>query len=157
MAWRPFGFWSSTFLCSALACVGPAHQDVRIELPPLAQDESRVILYMAVATELPSYCPFLTIDKERVGKLCVGNFFFVDRPPGPHVVGVGIDRNLSAFGEQGTTEPVDLTLALGETAYVQVYALAMSQSVKVMLEREPTENGLRDISSLRLENPPPTR
>ena len=157
MAWRPVGFWSSTFLCSALACVGPAHQDVRIELPPLAQDESRVILYMAVATELPSYCPFLTVDNARVGKLCVGNFFVVDRPPGPHVVGVGIDQNLSAFGEQGTTEPVDLTLALGETAYVQVYALAISQSVKVMLTREPVMNGLRDISSLHLENPPPTR
>jgi hypothetical protein len=156
MAWRPFGFWSSTFLCSALACVGPAHQDVRIELPPLAQDDSRVILYMAVATELPGYCPSLTLDKERVGKLCVGNFFVVDRPPGAHEVGVGIDRNLSAFGEQGATEPVDLTLAPGETAYVQVYALAMSQSVKVMLTREPAMNGLRDISSLHFENPPRT-
>lgn len=156
MAWRPFGFWSSTFLCSALACVGPAHQDVRIELPALAQDQSRVILYMAVATELTSYCPSLTVDKERVGKLRVGNFFLVDRPPGVHQVGVGIDPNLSSFGEQGVTEPVALTLAPGETAYVQVYALAMSQSVKVMLTRELAMNGLRDISSLHFENPPRT-
>jgi hypothetical protein len=106
-------------LCTALACaLGGTPHDIRAELPTLAPDKARIVLYMAVATELPSFCPYLTVDNERVGKLCVGNFFAVDRPPGAHPVGVGIDRNLSAFGEQGVTEPVDLTLAPGETAYV---------------------------------------
>jgi hypothetical protein len=143
-------------LFTALACaLGGTPHDISVELPALAPDKARIILYMAVATELPSYCPPLTLDGEGVGKLCVGNFFSEDRSPGAHQVGVGIDRNLSAFGEQGATEPVELTLAPGETAYVQVYALWMSQSVKVMLSREPATNGSRDISSLRLANPPP--
>jgi hypothetical protein len=133
--------------------MGGAPHNVSTELPALAPDNARIILYMAVATELPSYCPPLTLDGEGVGKLCVGTFFSEDRSPGAHQVGVGIDRNLSAFGEQGATEPVDVTLAPGETAYVQVYALWLSQSVKVMLTRETATNGLRDISSLRFANP----
>ena len=152
MPWRAFP--TVAMLGTALACaMGGAPHDVSTELPALAPDKARIILYMAVATELPSYCPPLTLDGEGVGKLCVGDFFSEDRSPGAHQVGVGIDRNLSAFGEQGATEPVDVTLAPGETAYVQVYALWLSQSVKVMLTRETATNGLRDISSLRFANP----
>lgn len=149
MSWRALAPLACTLFCTALACAAPSP---RIELSPLPPNQTRIILYMAVATELPSYCPKLTVDGAAVGKLCVGNFFAVDQPPGVHQVGVGIDKNLSAFGEQGVTEPVDLTLGPGETGYVQVYALAMSQQVKVMLTKEPAANGSRDISSLRLAN-----
>jgi len=150
MSWRALAALGCTLLCAALACASaPSPQ---IELPALSPNQTRIILYMAVATELPSYCPKLTVDGIDVGKLCVGHFFAVDQSPGLHQVGVGLDKNLSAFGEQGVTEPVSLTLGPGETAYVQVYALAMSQQVKVMLTTEPAANGSRDVSSLRLTN-----
>jgi hypothetical protein len=151
MSWRAVAVLSCTILCTALACeLGPAQHDLSAELPPLPPDQARIILYMVVANELPSYCPYLTVDGEPVGKLCVGTFFYVDQSPGVHQVGVAIEKRLSAFGEQATTEPVDLKIGPGGTAYVQVQALAMSQMAKVVLTREAAANGLRDISSLRL-------
>jgi hypothetical protein len=145
--------------CAALACgLVPTSQEMgAAELPPLPAGQVRIILYMAVATELPGYCPILTVDNESVGKLCVGTFFSFDRSPGAHQVGVGIDKTLSAFGEQDTPTPVELTLGAGETGYVQVLTLAMSQMAKVVLTQEATANGERDISSLRFANPPPVQ
>ena len=151
MSWRAAAALGCAFLCTALACeLGPAQHDLSTELPPLQPDQARIILYMVVANELPAYCPNLTVDGEPVGKLCVGTFFYVDQSPGVHQVGVGIDKNLTAFGQQGATEPIDLKIGPGGTAYVQVQALAMSQMAKVVLTREAAANGLRDISSLRL-------
>jgi hypothetical protein len=151
MSWRALAVLGCTLLCIALACErGPAQHDLSAELTPLPPDQARIILYMAVANELPRYCPHLTVDGEPVGKLCVGTFFYVDQSPGVHQVGVGTDKSLSAFGEQGMTEPIDLKIGPGGTAYVQVQALAMSQMAKVVLTREAAANGLRDISSLHL-------
>ena len=136
---------------AALACgLGPASREPSVELPPLSPDQARIILYTVVAPEIPGYCPYLTVDGEPVGKLCVGTFFYVDESPGAHQGGVGIDRRLSAFGEQGVTVPVDLKIGPGGTAYVQVQVLAMSLTAKVLLTREAAANGLRDISALRL-------
>ncbi|HBZ69267.1 MAG TPA: hypothetical protein DEP35_05815 [Deltaproteobacteria bacterium] len=104
---------------------------------------------MVVAPQIAGYCPYLTVDNEPVGKLCLGTFLYVDQSPGAHQVGVGIDKRLSAFGEQGITEPVDLKIGPGGTAYVQVQVLAISLTAKVLLTREAAANGLRDISSLR--------
>lgn len=151
MSWRPVTVLGCTVLCIALGCeLGPTQHDLSTELPPLSPDQARIILYMVIANELPAYCPRLTVDGEPVGKLCVGTFFYVDQLPGVHQVGVGTDKNLSAFGQQGATGPIDLKIGPGGTAYVQVQALAMSQMAKVVLTREAAANGLRDISSLRL-------
>jgi hypothetical protein len=64
---------ASTLFCAALACASAP--PARAELAPLPPNQARIILDMAVATELPSYCPKLTVNFEGVGKLCVGNFF----------------------------------------------------------------------------------
>ena len=148
---RAFTLFGCFPLCMALGCaLGSAPRDGGAELPPVAPDLARIILYMVVANELPSYCPHLTVDGEPVGRLCVGNFLFVDQPPGVHKVNVAVDKNLSAFGEQSATDPLDLKLGRGETGYIQVTALAMSVGVKVVLTPETTADGVRDISSLRL-------
>jgi hypothetical protein len=89
------------------------------------------------------------VDDQPVGRLCLGTFIYVDQSPGAHQVGVEIQQNLTTFGAQAA-EPVNLKLAPGETAYVQVQALAMSQMAKIVLTREAAANGLQDISSLRL-------
>jgi len=143
--------FGSTLLCAALACAPQRQQrNAAAELPPVPPNLARIILYMVIANELPSYCPHLTVDGEDIGKLCVGSFFLVDQSPGVHQVNVATDKNLSAFGEQGVTDPVNLELRAGETGYVQVYALAMSMGVKVVFTKETTANGLQDISSLHL-------
>jgi hypothetical protein len=137
--------------CTALACTpGPAEHDLSAELPPPSPGQARIILYMFVSNELPGFCPYLTVDGESVGKLCVGTFIYIDQSPGAHQVGVDTSKSPRWFSEQSMTEPIDLKIGPDGTAYVQVQALAMSQMAKVVLTREAAANGLRDISSLHL-------
>jgi len=150
MSWRLLATVGCFLGCTALACeLGPTSHPPRAELPPVSPGQARIILYMAVSNELPGYCPHLAIDDEPVGRLCLGTFIYVDQSPGAHQVGVEVQKDLSAFGAQAA-EPVDLKLGPGDTAYVQVQALAMSQMAKIVLTKEAAANGLRDISSLRL-------
>jgi len=150
MLWRLLAAVGCALWCTALACErGPTSQPLSAELPPLSPGQVRIILYMAVSNELPGYCPHLTIDDQAVGRLCLGTFLYVDQSPGAHQIGVELQKELSTFGAQAAAA-VDLKLGPGDTAYVQVQALAMSQMAKIVLTREAAANGLRDISSLRL-------
>jgi hypothetical protein len=140
-------------LYAGLACsTGPTVQQMG-GLPSPSAGQGRIVFYMTAATEVPAFRPNLTLDGEDLGLIRTGTFFFVERAPGPHQVGV---RPVEyAMGSQGSTEPVSIALESGETVYLQVYTIATVGMVKVTLTEEDPAAGQRDLAGLRELAPSP--
>jgi hypothetical protein len=136
-------------LLAALACAaGGTNRETAPTLPPIAAGQGRVVLYMTSATQVESFHPTLTIDGESVGALRVGTFRAVDRPAGPHQIGVRMEPYLGAFGSQDPTQPQPVELAAGGTAYVEVLVLAGAAAVQVLLHPEQGEEAESALARL---------
>ncbi|MFI5216373.1 MAG: hypothetical protein ACHQ3O_07505 [Candidatus Limnocylindria bacterium] len=106
--------------CAALACAsGPPRPQGTAGLPALAPDLGRLILYHTNGDDAAMFHPALSVDGEPVGDLPLGTFRYVDRAPGVHLIAIKKQPNVSAFGGQAPTRPVDVLLAPGETTYVR--------------------------------------
>ena len=146
--------------CAALlflvgcASGGATYEQMESTLPPLAAGQGRIYLFLTGATEIPSFFPQLTLDGVPIGELRPNTFLYVDRPEGPHVVGVAVKKVDAAFGAQGATDPLEIPLEAGETVYVETDATSAAGMVVVTLTRVSTEDGQRDLRPLSLAPQP---
>jgi len=139
-------------LLLAVGCAsGPTYEQLRPTMPAIASGQGRIFVYLPASTAVPAN-PQITIDDELVGVLRPGTFLSFDRPEGAHVVGVHV-KAVNVFG-QGATEPVEIPLLAGETAYVSASANAMGGLVIVTLTRVAPDDGERDLAGMHLAPPP---
>ena len=136
-------------LLAALACAaGPTEPESGPLLPPIAAGQGRIVLYMTSASQVSSFHPMLTVDGEPVGKLRVGTFLVVDRPAGPHPVGVRVEPYLGAFGNQDPTPPRPVELVAGGSDYLEVLVIADAGGIQVLLHPEEAEGAARALARL---------
>jgi len=139
-----------------LACsTGPTYSQFLMQTRPPPPGQGRVFVYLTDASEAPSFWPEITIDGQLMGEMRTGSFFYVDRPPGIHQVGVGSMASNAAFGNQGATPPVLVGVGPGSISYVQVFVITAPGMVKVELQPENPANGQRDLGSLHYVAPTP--
>jgi len=148
--------WCVVAVGALLACsTGTPYAQVAAELPALSSGSARIMVYMTTNTEAPEFHPDIAIDGREIGKIGSGTFFYRDVPAGVHQVGVMTDEHLAGLGNQGATDPVELSVAPGTTSYVQVGVLVTVGMVKVVLTPEHTADAQRDLSDLYLTVPVP--
>jgi hypothetical protein len=136
-------------LGGALACAsGPSYREIAPTLAPLAAGQGRLVLYMTQAAEVGSFLPTLTVDGLPVGRLRVNTFRSVDRPAGPHEVGVQMEPYLSAFGNQAPTPPRAVDVEAGETSYLEVLVLADAAGIQVLLRPHEAAEAERELAPL---------
>jgi hypothetical protein len=142
-------------LLAALAwsCATSSDPGGAAALPALAPGQGRIVLYMSPLTEAPQFRPILTLDGADLGKMRVGTYSYVDRPPGAHELGVRAESRLAAFGEQGATEPLAIALADGDTAYVRISTQVLVGMVRPTLTRVDPASGERDVAKLSFAAP----
>jgi hypothetical protein len=136
-------------LGGVLACAsGPSYREIAPTLPPPAAGQGRLVLYMTEAAEVGSFLPTLTVDGASVGRLRVNTFRTVDRPAGPHEVGVLMEPYLSAFGNQDPTPPRQVEIVAGGTAYLEVLVLADAAAIQVLLRPHEAAEAERELAPL---------
>lgn len=125
----------------------------QLSMPDPAPGQGRILIYMEGSQG--DWWPYLSVDGATLGKIKAGTFFYVDRPIGPHAVGVPADPHLAGFGNQGATEPVTVLVQAGQIAYVQVTVVVTPGMIAAVLEPEDAADAQRDLEHLDLVPPAP--
>jgi hypothetical protein len=102
------------------ACAGPQYGDVARNAPPLKPGEGRIYVFMPDGPT--NIQPKVRLNREVVGRLKAGLFFYVDRPAGNYVVTDQLWTNagLSFTLPAGETRYISMTTpSLGSTGYVK--------------------------------------
>jgi hypothetical protein len=138
------------------ACAtGTPYAEVMESIPALPAGQGRIMVYMTDSSQPIDFYPTVTVDAVPVGTIRAGTFFYVDRPAGLHQVGIG-EHQASVISNQIATEPVDIEVIPGETAYVHAEAVQIIARVQVVLRPEIPENAMRDLEKLSyVAQPPP--
>jgi hypothetical protein len=142
LAWLPL---VALFACST----GTPYS--QLSMPDPAPGQGRILFYMEGTQG--DWWPYLSVDGETLGKIKAGTFFYLDRPIGPHEVGVAPDPHLSGFGNQGATAPVTLIVQAGQIAYVQVTVVETPGMITAVLAPEGAADAQRDLEHLDLVPP----
>jgi uncharacterized protein DUF2846 len=117
---------------------GLKYTDVRAASPRLASGSGRIYFYRSNAMGF-AVQPDIKINGVTVGSATPNGFFFVDRPPGKY--------EISATTE--IEEKINITLAAGETKYVQFYltpGLLVGHANLNPVAREKAEQDMADLS-----------
>jgi len=142
-------------LLFAVACAtGPTYQQAEAALPALAPGSGRLFVFQTTS-EVPTFFPKIAIDGAFAGELRADSFFSADLPAGLHHVGVHVDESNAAFGSRGATEPVELLIEAGRTAYVEADTQNSAGMVIVHLTPVATADGERLLEPLH-RAPQPT-
>jgi len=142
-------------LLAALACAtGPTYRQAEASLPALAPGNGRLFVFQTTS-EVPTFFPKIAVDGAFAGELRADSFFSVDLPAGVHRVGVHVDASNAAFGSQGATEPVELLMEAGQTAYVEADTQDAAGMVIVHLAPVAADDGEQLLAPLH-RAPQPT-
>ena len=102
------------FLLLAGCASGPSYQEHASMIQTLAADSGRIYLYRKTAFGALMQ-PDVRIDDEVVGEAVPGGFFYVDLPPGTHVVSASTEaeRKLSLTLDANEEKYVRLEIRMG--------------------------------------------
>ena len=94
------------------ATTGPRFSEIEAKIPAVPADQGRIYFYRKSIFFGDGLRPPVKLNGQEVGRPVPDGFFFVDRPPGDHVVSVSTEVERS----------LPLTLAKHEQKYVRFEA-----------------------------------
>jgi len=143
---------ASLALVAALACTtGTPYAQFAAAPPSLAPGAGRILIYMT--TQQGDWRVALSLDGETLGTIEPATFFYVDRPPGSHVVALPPPPHVDTFSQQAPTSPVTVDLAAGEIAYVEVSIVRTPGQVSAVLAPANVSAAQSDLQRLDLVPP----
>jgi hypothetical protein len=142
-------------LAALVACAtGESYSQASVDFPPPPAGQGRIMLYMTTASAQQHFFPIMTVDSAPVVTLHPGTFFYVDRPPGMHQIGV-TQQQASVITTQIATDPITIEVFPGATTYVSASAVAIVAQTQVVLRGVPPDDATRDLWNLSLAQPEP--
>jgi Protein of unknown function (DUF2846) len=118
---------------------GIKYTEMRSASPRLQSGHARIYFYRSGTPVGVAVQPDIKINGESVGTAIPGGFFFVDRRPGKY--------EITATTE--VEEKVSVTLAAGETKYVQFYltpGIFVGHANLNVVSKEKAESEMADLS-----------
>jgi hypothetical protein len=150
LGWLLAGLAGGAWLALAVACShGPTWDQFRKQAAGPRPGYARIFVYTPLRSEALGFHPDVALDGEVVGTSSPGTFFLVDREPGVYELTVPPKRYLSAFGNQGASEPAKVSLWLGQSAFVQVDIVELGNRVQARLRTREAGDGERFIRTCR--------
>lgn len=134
-------------ICTILAFIalggcatgGIKYAEMRASTPKLQSGHGRIYFYRSGTLLGVAVQPDIKINGEKVGSSTPGGFFFVDRPAGRYEISATTEAD----------EKINVTLASGETKYVQFYVtpgLMVGHANLNPVAREKAEQDMADLS-----------